>query len=114
MLYLHGWLLWGAWGVLGFMQIVSIRYMRTFTACDRIIKNFNMLLHITGGIIILATTITMSVLAIQKFEWVLNWDKNLHSAFGLAVLFAVCLVTVLGFVAWGGILYGSGGKSCWR
>ena len=111
-MYIHGWLLWASWGVLGMMQIVSIRYMRTFTACDKIIKNFNMLLHISGGILILVITLTMTVLAIKKYNWALHWNMNLHSAFGLAVMIAVVVITVLGFLTWLSILFNS--NPFWR
>ena len=56
-MYLHGWLLWTVWSVLGLVQIASVRYMQGFV-------KLNMFMHIASGLLIFTTTVVMSVLAI--------------------------------------------------
>ena len=110
-LYLHGWILWASWGVLGMIQIVSLRYLPSYNiCCTKTIKNFNMLLHLSSGVLILIATLTMSLLALEYYDWTLRWNQSLHSAFGLGIMFATIFVTLLGFIAWLGSLYG--GRRC--
>ena len=59
-----------------------------------------MALHIFSGLIIFTATVVMSLIAMENYMWTFRWDTNLHSAFGFAVLFAVTLITILGFIAW--------------
>ena len=61
-LLVHGWLMWGAWSVLGLFQVISLRYLRPLH-CKRIriLRNLNMALHIGSGIAIFGITIAMSI-----------------------------------------------------
>ena len=56
-------------------------------------------LHIMNGLVILILTIVMSVEVINSFDGRLH-TYNLHANMGLAVLFATCLIVVLGFIVW--------------
>ena len=99
-LYLHGWLLWAVWSILGLIQVISLRYLKPTYTKILPIKNLNMFLHITSGLAILGVTIAMSIEAIKFYLWKLRWNECLHSAFGLFVLFAVSAVVLLGFISW--------------
>ena len=55
---LHGWLLWNAWGVLGFLQLASVRWMQIYF-------KINLWLHIVNGLIIGGFTLVMSIYAIN-------------------------------------------------
>eukprot|EP00347_Sterkiella_histriomuscorum_P007376 403349177 len=87
-LYLHGWLLWQAWGVLGFLQIASVRYMQIF-------YKFNHYLHMAIGTMITGFTIAMSILAFKYYDYRLR--DNLHSKLGYAVLILSGIILLSGF-----------------
>lgn len=101
-LYIHGWIMWVAWGVLGLIQIISFRYMIVFPWCnDRISYRLKLAIHIINGLIMLILTILMSVKAINYYDGKLRWNESVHSAMGLAVLFATGVITILGLLTWG-------------
>ena len=54
---IHGWVMWGAWGVGGFLQILSARYLRKYYIC-------HMWLHLFFGLGITAATVVMTLLTI--------------------------------------------------
>ena len=96
-LFIHGWVLWAAWSLLGFFQVVSFIYLRPLHCKQiRLLRNLNMAMHTLSGLTILGLTIAMSVLALQYFDWKLRFKQCLHSAFGLSILFAVWALTLLG------------------
>ena len=64
-----------------------------------------MALHIINGLAILALTIVMSYEAINYYNGELRWNKSVHSAMGLAILFATCIIVIFGFLALGGMSY---------
>lgn len=59
----HGWFLWAGWGVLGFVQIVSMRYMKTNWL-------FNYIFHVLTGLSVLVIGFAMSLRAIIKMGMV--------------------------------------------
>jgi hypothetical protein len=113
MLYLHGWLLWSAWGILGMIQLVSVRYLKPYNLCLTRLKNFGLWLHIVSGLLILLTTLTMSMLAFRYYDWSLRIGLNLHSLLGFLVLISVGLVSILGFLSWGTLAYGKAERPPW-
>lgn len=56
---IHGWFLWGAWGILGFLQLASSRYLKIF-------YEWNMIFHIVEGSLILLLTLFFGILGIRK------------------------------------------------
>jgi hypothetical protein len=97
---IHGWVLWAAWSILGLVQLVTIRYSRMLSICERKVSyNMKIALHLVNGLAILILTIVMSVEVIKYFDGMLH-TYNLHSSMGLAVLFSTCGIVVLGFVVW--------------
>lgn len=58
----HAWFMWLAWGVLGLLQIASVRYLRVF-------YRFNMMIHIVSGLIIGAATLIMAFVAYSFYGW---------------------------------------------
>jgi hypothetical protein len=76
--------------------------------CITKVKNFGMWLHVASGIVILIITITMSMLAFNFYAWHLRFNESIHSALGFIVLISICLITLLGFCAWGTMAYGRG------
>ena len=91
-MWIHGWVLWFAWGFLGFIQIASARYLKIF-------PKVNMYIHIISGIIINFLTILLSVYAFQYSNWKVNPNSN-HSLMGYFVLVAQHIMTALGFLTW--------------
>lgn len=88
---LHGWLLWVAWGLFGFLQPVSARYMKRWW-------RLNMWIHRLGGTIILLSTIAMSIVGISKLDWKLS-GATAHYVIGLIIFFAVTFVALGGVFA---------------
>lgn len=88
---LHGWLLWVAWGLFGFLQPVSTRYMKKWW-------RLNMWIHRLGGTFILLSTIAMSIVGISKLDWKLTGATS-HYVIGLIIFFAVTFVAVGGVFA---------------
>ena len=52
---LHGFLLWFAWGILGFLQIASSRYLKSYW-------KFTMWIHRISGSLVILITFVMSLL----------------------------------------------------
>ena len=59
-LLIHGWVLWVAWGILGMIQIISIRYTYILRICDKVAYKMKLAVHVINGIAILILTIIMS------------------------------------------------------
>ena len=66
-LLIHGWVLWVAWGILGMIQIISIRYTYILKICDKLAYNMKIAVHIVNGIAILILTI---IIIIVKYRHV--------------------------------------------
>jgi hypothetical protein len=65
--YAHGWLMWIGWGVLGFIQIVSNRYLKNF-------YRVYMWIHRITGTLIMLITIALSIVGISRLDWELESD----------------------------------------
>lgn len=63
---IHGWLMWTAWSVLGFLQIASVRYVVLIECCNK--SRLRFLGHVVNGVSILIITIVMSWELIQAQE----------------------------------------------
>jgi hypothetical protein len=107
-LYLHGWILWSAWSILGLMQLISIRYIKPYHLCMSSFKNCGLWLHVISGVLILIMTVTMCLLAFNFYSWHLRFNQSIHSAIGFIVLISSGLLTILGFLAWGNLAYAKG------
>ena len=55
--YIHGWFMWSAWGFLGYIMIVSNRYLKRF-------HWLHLWINITSGVIILVFTYVLGFLAL--------------------------------------------------
>jgi hypothetical protein len=91
----HGWLMWAAWGILGFIQIASNRYLKIFWKVNRLI-------HVFSGFSIFIITMVMGLLAIKRGNWEI--EKGWHTLMGFTILCAVGLVIIGGLIV-GGMLY---------
>lgn len=89
MMQLHGWLLWLGWGVLGFVQFASGRYLRGYAWCY-------MWLHAINGSLIGIITVAFSVLGFQYYEWEMRGGS--HTLLGIAVLLLTLVIVAMGFV----------------
>ena len=88
--YLHGWLLWVGWGILGFIQVVSNRYLKNYF-------RIYMWIHRITGTLILLITIAMGITGIRRLDWQLVNDG--HYIIGLIVFFMVFFIAVGGVAA---------------
>ncbi len=83
--------MWGAWGMMGMLQIASSRYLKVYW-------QYNMWIHTVSGTIILFFTIFFGIQGIRK-----NHDaftKNWHSIFGMMALLTTPFIPAVGFYAW--------------
>lgn len=87
--YIHGWAMWTSWAVLGYIMIVSNRYLKRFW-------RVHLWIHGIVGFLILACTLTMGLLVIKNLNWQIS--SLAHTVMGLVLL---CTV---GFIAIGGLL----------
>lgn len=58
----HGWFMWAAWGVLGLLQISSMRYLKKYW-------KINVWIHRIAGSIILLITLILGFLGIRQLSW---------------------------------------------
>eukprot|EP00347_Sterkiella_histriomuscorum_P018114 403346733 len=86
---IHGWLLWAAWTVLGFIQIVSNRYLKVFW-------KVHLWVHRLAGTAILVITIVMSIIGIKRMDWKLKDEP--HFILGLIVFFGITFLSVGGII----------------
>ena len=87
----HGWLFWIAWGIFGFMQIVSVRYLKKYW-------KLNMWIHRISGTFILLITIGMGILGIRNLNWELS-GREPHYVIGLIIFFSVLFIALGGIYA---------------
>ena len=57
--YIHGWAMWTSWAVLGYIMIVSNRYLKRFW-------KVHLWIHGIVGFLIFACTLTMGLLVIKN------------------------------------------------
>lgn len=85
---IHGWLMWAAWGILGFLQLTATRYITPFW-------KVHMWIHRVTGIIILVITLVLGIMAIKEAgNGVVNTG---HNVIGIVVIIMVGLTTLEGF-----------------
>jgi hypothetical protein len=85
----HGILMWLAWGVFGFVQILSNRYLRKHW-------KYAMLTHRISATLILLISISSSIFVIQNNGWKL--DLHTHGMFGAFASTCVVFISVGGFL----------------
>ena len=88
----HGWILWFAWGILGFIQFSSIRYLKMF-------PKVNLWIHIICGCCISILTIIMTFEAFKYFDW--EFLSSEHAIIGFIVFVVSTFLTLAGFLTWG-------------
>lgn len=88
--FIHGILLWVAWGILGLLQLASNRYLKHYWKAS-------MWIHRISGIIIWGTTVAMAMWVIVEDNWKIK--KGLHPALGLGILIAVSLPALGGILS---------------
>ena len=89
-LKLHGWFLWAVWAFMGFFQIASSRYMKTF-------PRINQWMHMLSGTMTLILTVALSMLGFYWNDWEMTY--SIHAILGQTVLFAVGAISIVGFAA---------------
>ncbi|CDW78413.1 cytochrome b5-like heme steroid binding domain containing protein [Stylonychia lemnae] len=87
--YIHGWILWAAWGILGLVQIAFNRYLKIFW-------KWNKYVHYVCGMLIVITTFVMGYLALQKRKFKI--EREYHHATGFGCFVGVGLLPIGGFV----------------
>lgn len=89
--YVHGYLLWFAWGVLGFWQIASVRYLKPFFKPGA-------WFHIISGMFILLITLVFSIRGIAILYWTVS--AHWHAYIGMFITVATIFVPIGGFTTW--------------
>ncbi len=89
-LYVHGWVLWAAWGVMGFLQLASFRYMRKFS------PRIMLWVHSINGVAMTVMTIVMSLYAFEFYDW--EVQQGFHSIIGFVILVATCAISLGGII----------------
>lgn len=84
----HGFLMWGAWGVLGLVQLVTNRYLKGGNGW-----RYGMWAHRISGTLTLLITLVMAFLALKEGGWEVG---NLHSVLGVIILSLVLLIVLGG------------------
>ena len=88
--YVHGWAMWSAWGLLGMVQIASIRYGKVYW-------KYNFIIHLISGLYILIITIILGLYLIRELDWkVVNL---VHNAIGFLMLLVVGILVIIGLIA---------------
>src|ERR1700733_3557570 len=86
--FLHGWMLWIAWGILGFWQIGTMRYLKPF-------YRPSVWFHIISGTFILLITLTFCLKGIAMLYWTIS--SHWHAYVGIAITGLVVFVPAGGF-----------------
>ena len=89
--YVHGYMLWIAWGVLGFWQIATMRYLKPFFKPS-------VWFHIISGLFILIVTLVFCILGIAKLYYTVS--SHWHAYIGIFITCAVIIVPVSGFLTY--------------
>lgn len=87
---IHGWIMWASWGVFGFIQLLSNRYLKP-------LWQVNMWIHRISGFLILVGTFVLGFLAIKNLDWEIV--SMAHTIVGFSILICVGLVIIGGIVA---------------
>ena len=86
----HGWCLWAAWSLLGFIQMACNRYFKVFW-------KINMWVHRIVGTSILVLTIIMSIIGLRNMKYEFSGEVG-HYVIGWIIFFGIA------FLAGGGII----------
>ena len=87
---IHGFGMWSAWGLLGFLQLASNRYLKHHWRAA-------MWIHRISGCMSILITLSMGFLAFNKAGWVLG--SSIHCYFGLFIMVTSALLGLGGFIA---------------
>lgn len=87
---IHGWLMWVAWGLFGFVQIASNRYLK-------FMWRIHIWIHRIAGSLIMLITIALGIVGIKIADWEL--ESGFHTIIGLIVFFVVTFITLGGIFA---------------
>ena len=79
LLYYHGWLMWTAWALLGYLQIVSNRYLKSFWW-------LHMWIHRISGTLILILSYAMILAVANFYYWIPCFCGEIHFILGFIVL----------------------------
>ena len=82
--------MWIAWGVFGFIQVSSNRYLKKYW-------RVNIWIHRISGTFILLITIAMGIVGIYLAGWQLTGET--HDVIGLIVFFSTLFVALGGIFA---------------
>jgi hypothetical protein len=81
---LHGWGLWVAWGLFGFMQLATARYLKGN-------YSINMVAHTVLGILILLINSGMCIVGLKKLGWQIKLDfHNISGIVVMALTIGIC------------------------
>lgn len=83
----HGLLMWTAWGILGFIQLATNRYLKMYW-------KINMWIHRIAGSLIWLITLSIGLLAISGSGWVI--EDSLHNKIGFFITTVVTLIVLGG------------------
>lgn len=86
---LHGFMMWGAWGVLGLVQLLTNRYCKGGNGW-----RYTMWVHRICGTLMLLITFVMAFMALDKADWKVN--KGVHEVLGVMILSFVALLVAGG------------------
>lgn len=87
---IHGASMWTSWCLFGFIMLGSNRWFLHYW-------KYNVMIHITTGILLTSITIVAGIFAIKNVG---GLQSSLHNIFGLFILFGVVVLSSLGFVAY--------------
>jgi hypothetical protein len=83
----HGFMMWAAWGVFGFIQLATNRYLKTQW-------RYVIWVHRIAGTLILIITWVAAMLALQKSSW--EFEVGVHQVIGITILSLVTLIVLGG------------------
>ena len=89
--FIHGWMLWIGWGVLGFWQIGTMRYLKPF-------YRPSVWFHIINGTFILLVTLIFCIKGIATLHWTVSF--HWHAKVGIAITSIVTLVPAGGILTY--------------
>ena len=86
----HGWMMWAAWGLLGFTMIWSNRYLKHHW-------RFNMIIHSVCGTIIFIFNLVFGLSAIWYLRWKIN--PSIHGVVGSFLCILLPLISLEGVLS---------------
>ncbi|CDW80902.1 cytochrome b5-like heme steroid binding domain containing protein [Stylonychia lemnae] len=86
----HGWFLWVAWSVLGFIQMSVNRYLKIYW-------KINMWIHRIVGTLIFILTVIMSIIGLRNHKYIF-FGQYVHHILGFIVFFGITLLVAGGII----------------